>query len=242
MSGRREPPADEKQKVPGYIVTFSDMVTLLLTFFVLLLSLADTQDQELIDKGRDSFNQAIRSYGLGMLVGQKNVEDLGEVKIMYNVKPTGDEADNQRTISATEDRTEGAFLDLIRNMNALPSQIEATDVDFMVANVKFEKGQYLLDESSKKFLRGYCSGFRDSHTLNSTKFYILGIASDTPERQSWYVSAKRAKVVADYMRSNMPSGYNWPIYNWGAGQGGDWVGEGSPISKKTSILITVLKK
>ena len=48
---------EEGTKVPGYIVTFSDMVTLLLTFFVMLLTLADVQDPELFDKGRDSAYQ-----------------------------------------------------------------------------------------------------------------------------------------------------------------------------------------
>ena len=37
LKGRREEP---KTPVPGYIVTFSDMITLLLTFFVMLLSMA----------------------------------------------------------------------------------------------------------------------------------------------------------------------------------------------------------
>jgi len=42
-------------KVPAYIVTFSDMTTLLLTFFVMLLSLAKMQDPELFNKGLGYF-------------------------------------------------------------------------------------------------------------------------------------------------------------------------------------------
>ena len=70
-------------KVPGYIVTFSDMVTLLLTFFVMLLSLATVQDDEIFYKGRDSFSFAIRSLGLGMLLGSKPRPDFGSVKIKH---------------------------------------------------------------------------------------------------------------------------------------------------------------
>ncbi|MHC4291149.1 MAG: flagellar motor protein MotB, partial [Planctomycetota bacterium] len=36
-------PEESKTPVPSYIVTYSDMITLLLTFFVMLLSLAETQ-------------------------------------------------------------------------------------------------------------------------------------------------------------------------------------------------------
>ena len=69
MSKQRQGPVEEKQKVPAYIVTFSDMVTLLLTFFVLLLTLAQVQDPELFNRGRDSFFESIRYCGLGNLLG-----------------------------------------------------------------------------------------------------------------------------------------------------------------------------
>jgi len=36
------------------------MVTLLLTFFVMLLSLAEVQDPELFNKGRDSFWNSVK--------------------------------------------------------------------------------------------------------------------------------------------------------------------------------------
>ena len=39
MSRKNQTPEILPPKVPGYIVTFSDMVTLLLTFFVMLLTL-----------------------------------------------------------------------------------------------------------------------------------------------------------------------------------------------------------
>ncbi len=58
-------------KVPAYIVTFSDMVTLLLTFFVMLLSLASVQDPELFNRGRGAFAQTIKDLGLGILYGKK---------------------------------------------------------------------------------------------------------------------------------------------------------------------------
>ena len=60
-------------KVPGYIVTYSDMVTLLLTFFVMLLSLSNVQDPELFNKGRDSFLESLRCIGLGILFGRREM-------------------------------------------------------------------------------------------------------------------------------------------------------------------------
>ncbi len=81
MSGKRQVTEESSAKVPAYIVTFSDMVTLLLTFFVMLLSLSQIQDPELFDKGRDSFVESMENFGIGMLSGKKMGPDFGEVKI-----------------------------------------------------------------------------------------------------------------------------------------------------------------
>ena len=78
---KRQPIKEEKPKVPAYIVTFSDMTTLLLTFFVMLLSLATVQDDEMFHKGRESFSYAIKTFGLGMLAGRKPKPDLGYYKV-----------------------------------------------------------------------------------------------------------------------------------------------------------------
>ena len=71
---------------------------------------------------------------------------------------------------------------------------------------------------------------------------MLGLARDeAAEKQQWILSAGRAQVVADFVRDTLPSASNWPVYSWGAGPGGDWVGRDSPISKQTQILIAVLR-
>jgi flagellar motor protein MotB len=38
-------------KAPAYIVTFSTLITLLLSFFIVLLSMGTTQDNTLFDRG-----------------------------------------------------------------------------------------------------------------------------------------------------------------------------------------------
>ena len=44
-------PEEEKRGVPAYMVSFGDMITLLLTFFILLVALADTQTAGLVGAG-----------------------------------------------------------------------------------------------------------------------------------------------------------------------------------------------
>ena len=142
-------------KVPAYIVTFSDMITLLLTFFVMLLSLASVHDPELADIGRDSFLRSIRSLGLGVLYSKRPRPDLGNVKTMYFIsKP--DKLFEGRTIHAKEEEIRRIFNKLSQSMKTLPSQVVAKKTNFSVTNIRFPQGRFDLNESARKFLRGFC--------------------------------------------------------------------------------------
>ena len=57
---KKSPPADEPAGAPEWMVTFSDCMTLLLTFFVLLLSFSSFDDQDLAIM-KDSMNDAFAS-------------------------------------------------------------------------------------------------------------------------------------------------------------------------------------
>ena len=241
-------------KVPGYIVTFSDMVTLLLTFFVMLLSLAAVQDEEMFHKGRDSFSFAIRSFGLGMLLGRKPKPDFGNVKIKHFISEP-DKLFEGRSIHIKEEKIRQVFNELRQSMKTMPSEIAATKTDFSVANIRFAHGVSRLDASAKQFLSSFCSNLQQDSGTRPIKLYVLGLADDqATEKEQWILSAKRAKAVADYLRGILSSGSSvqtqsrafggwskWSVYWWGAGSGGDWVRQDSPISKQSQILIAVLR-
>ena len=61
MSGYREEP---KAGPPAYMVSFSDMMTLILTFFILLVSLSREQSFGLLADGVGSFRIALESHGV----------------------------------------------------------------------------------------------------------------------------------------------------------------------------------
>jgi outer membrane protein OmpA-like peptidoglycan-associated protein len=252
---RRQQSIEEKgPKVPAYIVTFSDMVTLLLTFFVMLLSLAAVQDEELFNRGRDSFSFAIKNFGLGMLWGRKPRPDFGNVKIKYFIsKP--DKFFKGRSIHIKEEEIRQVFNELRQSMKTMPSEIVATKTDFSVANIRFARGVSRLDASAKQFLGSFCSNLQQDSGSRPIKLYVLGLAGDqATEKEQWILSAKRAKAAADYLRGILSSGSGfqtqrsafggwskWSVYWWGAGPGGDWVRQDSPISKQSQILIAVLR-
>ena len=104
MSNKKLMPEILPPKVPGYIVTFSDMVTLLLTFFVMLLTLANDQDPELFNKGRDSFIKSIKYVGLGMFFGRQDMPEFDSVKTRHSIEDGDEQAATRRTIDAEREK------------------------------------------------------------------------------------------------------------------------------------------
>lgn len=245
---------DGGPKVPGYIVTFSDMVTLLLTFFVMLLSLAQVQDPELFDSGRDAFLESIRNIGLGVLFGKEDLPRFGEIKTRHPVS-NPDEDSDPRTIDAKAEELRRILERLKRTTTIVPLQIAAGRSNFSIANVHFAPGRFVLDESARKFLRGFCLDLQQNSDRRPVELYVLGLAADGKgDKDNWLLSSRRAQTVADFLRSSLyeaEAGQSqrglvsdqsrWSVYSWGAGSGGEWVGRNSPISEHSQILIAVLR-
>ena len=251
---RRQVIEEGSPKVPAYIVTFSDMVTLLLTFFVMLLSLATVQDEELFHKGRESFMRSIKGLGLGMLYGIKARPNFGDIKIRYFINRP-DKLFEGRSIDAKEEGIRRVFQRVSRSMRAMPSQIVAKRTNFSVTDIYFSPGEAVLNEPAKRFLTKFCldlqgSNFAISRRMGiqqgpgseAVRLYVLGLARDeATEKEQWILSARRAQAVADFLQGILPLESKWPVYSWGAGPGGDWVSQDSPISEQSQILIAVLR-
>jgi len=188
-----------------------------------------------------------------MFMGRKSKPDLGYVKIKYVInKP--DELFKGRSIHTKEEKIRQLFNELNQSMKATPSEIAAEKTDFTVTNIRFARGDARLNESAKQFLGGFCSQLQQNSGSRPVKLYVLGLAGDqAAQKDQWILSAKRARAAADYLRGILSgSGFQtqsstfgdwskWSVYWWGAGPGGDWVGQDSPISKQSQILIAVLR-
>jgi chemotaxis protein MotB len=232
---------ESSPKVPAYIVTFSDMVTLLLTFFVMLLTLARAQDPELYKTGRDSFLRSIRKHGLGILYSKKTTIDFGEEKIKYFINEP-DKSCETRSIDAKEEDLRRIFKKISQSMKTTPSQIVAQKTNFSVTNIGFSPGRAGLNEPAKKFLTRFAGDLQQNAGYQGVKLYVLGLASDEQnEKKQWMLSAIRAKAVAEFMNNILPSQFQCPIYSWGAGPGGYWVTGDSLVSKQSQILIAVMR-
>jgi outer membrane protein OmpA-like peptidoglycan-associated protein len=183
----------------------------------------------------------MRNLGLGMLYNRKRAPEFGQVKIKYFID-TPDKLFIGRSIHAKEEEIRRVFKKLSRSMKSLPSKIVAQKTNFSITNIRFSPGQATLNEPAKQFLAEFCLDLQQGLDSEALKLYVLGLDNDeATENQQWILSARRAQATADFLQNTLPSASNWPVYSWGAGPGGCWVGQNSPISEKSHILIAVLR-
>jgi len=231
----------EGSKVPAYIVTFSDMVTLLLTFFVMLMTMAAFQDPELFNKGRDSFFKSLHSFGLGMLFGGVENPYFGQTKLKYYVKDA-DQQSESRSLDAKEEQVRRLLKRLRAFADMFPLEVAPGRTDFTVAGFRFAPGGAALDAGAKSYLTNWSLNLQRDPDFDTVKLYVLGLACEQgQQKQLWLLSARRAEAVATFLRASFPAGRRPPVYSWGAGPGGQWTGPDSVVSEGSQILIAVLR-
>ncbi len=241
MSAKAKQQDEGGPKVPAYIVTFSDMVTLLLTFFVMLLSLATDQDPELYNKTRDAFVSSVNNIGLGMLQGHRQNPEFGKQLVKHTLRSPDDDTD-VRTIDADEEKRRRLFRKVSDSMDALKSQIVGESIQYTVARVRFAPSGSILNPDSMKYLDEFSRNLAQDTQAGQTKLYILGMAADVKGvKQQWILSAKRSQAVAEYLQQVLPNTGQYPVFSWGAGAGGNWVDESGFASAESHIFIGVLR-
>jgi len=227
---------EESCQVPGWIVTFSDMTTNLLTFFVLLVSMAHIRDDTLFDL--NEANKFVQSVKIGF--GFKVETNFDNKETMYYIK----DGDNYigRTIDAKEENIRKIFKEITKSMTAISSEIISDKTNFAVTNISFSQGDAQLNEPAKKYLTQFAMNLPQDVGSKQIKLYVLGLARDEEsEKQQWILSAMRAQAVADFLKNAVSLQSGCDIYSWGAGPGGCWVAQDGVVSEQSQILIAVLR-
>jgi chemotaxis protein MotB len=105
----RQKPLDDDPGAPEWMVTFSDCMTLLLTFFVLLLSFSSFDDK-VFPKMESAFNEGLSS--IGIRTNRKDDAFMPTPRIMYDRDP--DEGSEKPTVDGqyqTNPKTSLDFMD-----------------------------------------------------------------------------------------------------------------------------------
>jgi len=103
VSRRRKSSGEKKKGAPAYMVSFGDMMTLILCFFILLVSMSEERKAGLLAKGVGSFVVALETHGLdGILSGKEKEEIFEHVRRRFNLPPEEDEERRESHLEASK--------------------------------------------------------------------------------------------------------------------------------------------
>ncbi len=219
---RRKRSSDDEQasSVPAWIVSFSDMVTLLLSFFVLLQAFADYRDPELFFQGQGSFLRAIRCFGLPeWLLGLREQAERDDRKVKSATEEDDKKVPRNRQIDAEDEKIRKAFRDLRRVIDAESSDLADLAVETTASPIRFRSGRAELDEAARAWLRTFAREVRQTRRPEGTGIRVLAAAPDLRQgKQRWALAARRARCVADYLRSALAAdaAEDWSVVSCGA--------------------------
>jgi len=203
MSRRRKKTA-ENGGGASWITTFSDLMSLLLTFFILLFSMSNVSD--------DKFNQAAYSLSNSLLGGGEGIMD-GMI-VPYEEETTGT---NKPVTPAKE--LEGAELDpaLIAIYNKVLNFVEKNELEDKVIITADQKGIYVNVSNAILFGKESASISREGRSVLKSvgkllnqldnRVVIEGHTDDIPNAYgqyptNWELSVGRAVSVLRYLNEN----------------------------------------
>ena len=244
MSSKPKKPAEEGNKgPPGWIVSFSDMVTLLLAFFVLLQTFAHTQDPELFYAGQGSFQRAVSGLGMSAWFGGQMPKPLRDYrKLKYPVSSDTDEHSRRRLINAKDEEIRRLLRDIKESMDAKADDVAKDSLETFSLQIRFDSSPTELDEEGKERLMRLAHLLKETVRRQDAIVYVIGMAADErSERARAKVSALRAQAVTAYLTPLLADGGDaWNVYSWGAGDGGPRVRRLGLSGRRPHVAVAIM--
>lgn len=192
MAGGKKPVDAPPPGAPLYMVSFGDMITIMLTFFILLCSYSTKRQAGFVADGVGAFRVVLNSMGLpGAMPGVRYPVDLGASKVRY--MPS--EALNYELLETEE----GAINDLNRNAlrDTIKSALEQDDVVQVPTIFVFDFQETKLSADH----RGAVDAIAPLLLRSRAKLRIEGFAyeEELDRRETRKIAFERARALGDYL-------------------------------------------
>ena len=246
MRRRKQGPVEEKRKVPGWIVSFTDMVTLLLAFFVLLLTLAKDRDPELFFIGQGSFRRAIAGLGIPSLFPGKLPKIRQQYRrIVYCMDEDPNNITAERTIDDEQEQIAKLFHELRSQIETSTSDTQEKVISASATPIRFADSQAKLDKSAQAYLSSFAANLTESIGARAVRVEVIALAAREPTRaRQWRLSAQRAAAVERYLTKALSAEINkhgWQVGSRGAGAGSQRTRRLGLIPGKSSVAIKIVE-
>lgn len=246
MRPQKKGPAEEKAEVPGWIVSFTDMVTLLLAFFVLLLTLARDRDPELFFVGQGSFRRAIAGLGIPSLFPGKLPRIRQQFRrVVHCIEPDPNNTTVERMIDYEQEQIAKLFHELRSQIETSTSDTADKVISASATPIQFPASQAKLDEVAKAYLSSFAANLIESTGSRAVRVEVIALAAlETTRARQWRLSALRAAEVEQYLSKALSSEiteHGWQVGSRGAGAGSERTRQLGLIPGKSCVAIRVLE-
>lgn len=216
MARKVSPVKEEKKGAPAYIVSMSALWTIMLSFFILMCTMAQEQEAGFVAAGTGSFIGEMSSWGLeGLLRGTRNAILYGFNRPVYNVNK--EDVHKKTPLTLIPERQIKAPDRRIENLEPLP---ERKIILRKPTDIRFAPGSYALDQRARRQLDDVLGVLRGTVLEITIEAYLDQDASfNSPASDildGWELSTRRAQAVAEYLhvhgqiprRRLVPVGYS----------------------------------
>ncbi len=182
---------EPKAGPPAYMVSFCDMMTLILTFFILLVSMSEEQNYGLMAKGVGSFIMAIESQGLPGVLDDADKQAMFEhMRRKFDLPP---EPDPERR----DAHANAASLELIKAkvMQGLKPHNELGYPTIAV----FEEDSAVITSAGRNYLDDMAGSLQPQR---GQLLHLEGHANDAGPKfagNNSYLAFSRAEAVREYL-------------------------------------------
>ncbi|MCA9322805.1 MAG: OmpA family protein [Planctomycetes bacterium] len=188
---KKKAPEDPPMGAPLYMVSFGDMITILLTFFILLCSYATERQSGFVSDGIGSFRTAINNFGLpGIMPGDRLPIDLGAARVRY--RPVG--ALNQELLESDQGVVDDLNRDALRDV--VKNALQQDQVSTIPATFLFEPGVITLSQDHRAALDVIAPLIAGKNLKLRIEGYAIAEGKGLDERK---IAAQRTFAFADYL-------------------------------------------
>jgi flagellar motor protein MotB len=231
---------------PLWILSFGDMITNFLAFFILIQSFSASQRAELLKVGDGPSGMAPSPMtgSANWLFGKRPEADFGHRQRKYAVEsdPNGDS--RERIIDAEDEQLRKIYDDLRRQSHASSFAHASDRVRLFTTPIRFPSGQATLDIQTLDFLTDLGSEIEHAAGQAEQTICVIGTAPDVaPGCDRYVLSSTRAQAVRQALAGNLPpqvTGNGSRLLAWGLGTGADSPGR-SAADPEPCIVIAILE-
>lgn len=233
------------EKAPLWIISFADMISLLMAFFVMLQTMAAEKTNEFLSEGKDriqiisgEFRRNVDNFGVPGLFGKPAICTSFRTSENKSCLESPDEKVTTPVVDGREEKIRRLFAELSGMAETHIAQFNEQKLTFEAAPITFTGENTELNDKAKTYLAQFAATLQQTNQIDKVVIYIAGASSDIPSPQKqWAVSELRARAVKSFLQSLLPEKNPDSILWWGTGPDPGGLKSSSTTSAIPHILI-----